>query len=88
MTVDVHPGCPWDFSAETLNEEKEADQKLSALAEGGVNQEAASGAHAGQEDEDAEQVDVATASAGSGRGQRANGSNNRSKASQSKGGRR
>jgi ferritin-like metal-binding protein YciE len=32
---------------QNLNEEKAADKKLSALAEGGINQQAASGAHAG-----------------------------------------
>jgi ferritin-like metal-binding protein YciE len=34
-----------DLLQETLEEEKAADQKLSSLAEGGINQEAASGAH-------------------------------------------
>src|SRR5262249_17449921 len=32
---------------ETLDEEKAADKKLSALAEGGINQQAAHGAHEG-----------------------------------------
>ena len=40
-----------DLLQETLNEEKAADEKLSALAEGGINQDAADAAH-GEEDED------------------------------------
>jgi ferritin-like metal-binding protein YciE len=47
---------------ETLDEEKAADEKLSSLAEGGINQEAAEAAHPGDEDEEP----VAAAS-GSGR---------------------
>src|SRR6476620_9460602 len=35
-----------DLLQETLDEEKAADAKLSALAEGGINEEAADGAHA------------------------------------------
>jgi hypothetical protein len=41
---------------QTLDEEKAADKKLSALAEGGLNQEAASAAHTGDEEDDAELV--------------------------------
>jgi ferritin-like metal-binding protein YciE len=37
---------------ETLNEEKAADEKLTSLAEGGINQEAAEGAHGGDEEEE------------------------------------
>jgi ferritin-like metal-binding protein YciE len=37
---------------ETLDEEKRADAKLSALAKGGINQNAASGAHGGGEEEE------------------------------------
>jgi ferritin-like metal-binding protein YciE len=37
---------------QTLDEEKAADKKLSALAEGGVNQEAADAAHAGEEEDE------------------------------------
>ena len=37
---------------ETLDEEKAADEKLSALAEGGINQEAADAAHSEEDDED------------------------------------
>ena len=40
-----------DLLQETLDEEKAADEKLTAIAEGGVNQEAADAAH-GSEDED------------------------------------
>ncbi|MEO5821378.1 MAG: ferritin-like domain-containing protein [Vicinamibacteraceae bacterium] len=44
-----------DLLQQILDEEKAADQKLSALAEGGINQEAASTAH--PQDEDAEEAD-------------------------------
>jgi ferritin-like metal-binding protein YciE len=44
-----------DALQETLDEEKAADEKLSSLAEGGINQEAAEGAHPGGEEEDEEQ---------------------------------
>jgi ferritin-like metal-binding protein YciE len=47
-----------DMLQETLDEEKAADEKLTALAESGINQEAADAAHAGadeaDEDEDGE----------------------------------
>jgi ferritin-like metal-binding protein YciE len=39
---------------ETLDEEKAADEKLTSLAEGGINQEAAEGAHPNGEDMDEE----------------------------------
>lgn len=40
---------------ETLKEEKSADEKLTSLAEGGINEQAASSAHGeGEEDEDAD----------------------------------
>jgi len=42
-----------DLLEETLNEEKAADAKLTKLAEGGINQEAADAAHP-EEDEDEE----------------------------------
>ena len=41
---------------QTLDEEKAADKKLSALAEGGLNQEAADAAHAGDEENESELV--------------------------------
>ena len=41
---------------QTLDEEKAADKKLSALAEGGLNQEAADAAHAGNEEDEPELV--------------------------------
>jgi ferritin-like metal-binding protein YciE len=44
-----------DALQETLDEEKAADEKLSSLAEGGINQEAAEAAHPGGEEEDEEQ---------------------------------
>jgi ferritin-like metal-binding protein YciE len=37
---------------EILDEEKAADEKLTSLAEGGINQQAADSAHAGEEDEE------------------------------------
>jgi len=40
---------------ETLDEEKAADEKLSSLAEGGINAKAAESAHAGADDEDDEE---------------------------------
>ena len=48
-----------DLLQQILDEEKAADEKLSALAEGGINQEAASTAH--PQDEDAEEADVTPA---------------------------
>jgi ferritin-like metal-binding protein YciE len=41
---------------ETLDEEKAADEKLSSLAEGGINQEAADAAHPSEEDEEEEET--------------------------------
>jgi ferritin-like metal-binding protein YciE len=41
-----------DLLQETLDEEKAADEKLTAIAEGGINQEAADAAHPSDEDED------------------------------------
>jgi ferritin-like metal-binding protein YciE len=40
---------------QTLNEEKAADEKLTSIAEGGVNQVAAEAAHPDEEDEDGEE---------------------------------
>jgi ferritin-like metal-binding protein YciE len=45
-----------DLLQETLDEEKAADQKLSALAEDGINQEAADVAHPGDEQDDEEEA--------------------------------
>ena len=39
---------------QTLEEEKAADQKLTSLAEGGINQEAADTAHPAEEEDDEE----------------------------------
>jgi ferritin-like metal-binding protein YciE len=41
---------------ETLDEEKAADEKLSSLAEGGINQDAAEAAHPEEEEEEAEDI--------------------------------
>lgn len=40
-----------DLLQETLDEEKAADEKLSSLAEDGINQEAAHAAHPEEDDE-------------------------------------
>jgi len=57
---------------EILDEEKATDEKLSALAEGGINQEAASAAHPDEdedeEDEDEEDEDSQPAARGRSRG--------------------
>jgi len=56
---------------QTLDEEKAADEKLSTLAEGGINQEAADAAHPEDEDEDeAEQQSAVAAKGKSGNGKR------------------
>jgi ferritin-like metal-binding protein YciE len=44
---------------ETLDEEKAADEKLTSLAEGGINQEAADAAHPGEDDDEEEQEPMA-----------------------------
>jgi ferritin-like metal-binding protein YciE len=44
-----------DLLQQTLDEEKAADEKLTALAESGINQEAADKAHPDEETEDAEE---------------------------------
>jgi ferritin-like metal-binding protein YciE len=41
-----------DLLQETLDEEKAADEKLNSLAEGGINEEAAQGAHQDEEEEE------------------------------------
>ena len=46
-----------DMLQETLDEEKAADEKLTALAESGINQEAADAAHAGADEEEDEDED-------------------------------
>ncbi len=45
-----------DLLQETLDEEKAADEKLNSLAEGGINEEAAEGAHQDEEEEEREPV--------------------------------
>jgi ferritin-like metal-binding protein YciE len=45
-----------DLLQETLDEEKAADEKLNSLAEGGINEEAAQGAHEDEEEEEEEPV--------------------------------
>jgi len=53
----------------TLDEEKAADEKLTELADGGINREAAAGAHGEQDEEDDEEEELAPAPArGAGRG--------------------
>ena len=41
-----------DLLQETLDEEKAADEKLNSLAEGGINEQAAEGAHQDEEEEE------------------------------------
>jgi hypothetical protein len=41
-----------DLLQQNLDEEKAADEKLSGLAEGGINQTAAEGAHGEEEEEE------------------------------------
>ncbi len=63
-----------DLLQETLDEEMAADQTLSALAEGGINQEAAENAHPANdesEDEDAEEAAPRKASKASASGKKA-----------------
>jgi ferritin-like metal-binding protein YciE len=55
----------------TLEEEKAADEKLTALAEGGINQEAADTANPQEEDEDEEPVMAAPAKKTASRGKAA-----------------
>jgi ferritin-like metal-binding protein YciE len=52
-----------DTLQETLDEEKAADEKLSSLAEGGINQEAAETAHPAGDEEEEEQDEPAARSA-------------------------
>jgi ferritin-like metal-binding protein YciE len=52
-----------DLLQQTLDEEKAADKKLSALAEGGINEEAANAAHPDSGDEDDEEPSRAKPSA-------------------------
>ncbi len=47
-----------DLLQQTLDEEKAADEKLSSLAEDGINQEAADAAHPGDEEEEEELAPV------------------------------
>jgi ferritin-like metal-binding protein YciE len=44
-----------DLLQETLDEEKAADEKLNSLAEGGINEQAAEGAHQGEDEEAGEE---------------------------------
>jgi ferritin-like metal-binding protein YciE len=52
-----------DLLQQTLDEEKAADEKLSALAEGGINEDAASAAHPADDDEDQDEDDEPVAAA-------------------------
>jgi ferritin-like metal-binding protein YciE len=47
-----------DLLQETLDEEKAADEKLSSLAENGINQEAAAAAHPEDNDEEGEEIET------------------------------
>jgi ferritin-like metal-binding protein YciE len=48
-----------DLLQETLDEEKAADEKLTSLAEGGINEQAASAAHGEEESDDDEEEEPA-----------------------------
>lgn len=50
-----------DLLEQTLDEEKAADEKLTALAEGGINEQAASAAHGGEEDAENDETEEAPA---------------------------
>jgi ferritin-like metal-binding protein YciE len=52
-----------DLLQENLDEEKATDEKLTALAEGGINQDAADAAHPEEEDEEEEEEMAVTAPA-------------------------
>jgi ferritin-like metal-binding protein YciE len=52
-----------DLLQETLDEEKAADEKLNTLAEGGINEQAAEGAHQGEEEEEEEKQEPVGAGA-------------------------
>jgi len=47
-----------DLLQQNLDEEKAADKKLTALAEGGINQEAADAGQSGQDDEDEDEAEL------------------------------
>src|SRR5436190_16200635 len=47
-----------DLLQETLDEEKAADEKLSGLAEGGINQSAADAAHPDESDEETDDAEA------------------------------
>jgi ferritin-like metal-binding protein YciE len=53
-----------DLLQETLDEEKAADEKLTSLAESGINQDAADAAHPGSEDEEDEEAEEVGAGPG------------------------
>jgi ferritin-like metal-binding protein YciE len=54
-----------DLLQQTLDEEKATDEKLTTLAEGGINQEAAENAHPGDEEEEEEERPTRSGRAGS-----------------------
>jgi len=61
-----------DLLQQTLDEEKATDEKLTALAEGGINQEAADLAHPSEDEDDEENEDTAGGRAQAGRSSRGN----------------
>jgi len=54
-----------DLLQETLDEEKAADEKLNELAEGGINEQAAEGAHQDEDQEEEEEEEEQPVGAGS-----------------------
>lgn len=57
-----------DLLEETLEEEKAADSKLTQLAEGGINQEAADAAHPSEDDDEEDDAPPARNAGGASRG--------------------
>ena len=67
-----------DLLQQNLDEEKAADEKHSALAEGGINQDAADSAHTGEDDEEeVEEEEPVAVAAKSGRPSKAKSSSRR-----------
>ena len=58
---------------QTLDEEKAADEKLSSLAEGGINRTAADAAHADNDEDEEDEEEEPMATASTGRGRKSNG---------------
>jgi hypothetical protein len=62
-----------DLLEETLEEEKAADEKLTAIAESGINQQAGESAHGGESETEADEEEPQPRATAAKRGERANG---------------